>query len=58
MSEQSVHLAKWMAALEQVTVGTIINKLCQIPDFCERHLAECHRVALRQVVALTVLNKG
>ena len=43
MSDQPVHLAKWMAALEQVTVRHLANcKLCQIPDFCERHLAECH----------------
>ncbi len=30
-----------------------ISKLCQILDFCSRHLAECHWVALGQVVALT-----
>ena len=39
MSDQSVHLAKLMAALEQVTR---MSKLCKIPDFCARHLAECH----------------
>ncbi len=57
MSDQSVHLAKWMAALEQVTVKHLVEcphqLTTQILDFCERHSANCHRVALGQVVALT-----
>ena len=48
MSDQSVALAKWMPAIEQVTVRHLVNgKMCQISDlFCERHLNWCHGVAL------------
>ncbi len=44
MSDQSVHLAKWMAALEQVW---------QISIFSERHLRKWHMPALSQVIPQT-----
>ncbi len=51
LGRQSVHLAKWMHALEQVTdwhlvkwphqLTTVkISKMYQIPDFHERHLTK------------------
>ncbi len=51
MSDQSVHFVKWISALEQVTVshlakGTKSIKVCQISDSGDRHLYECHGVAL------------
>ena len=34
MSDQAIHLAKWMAALEQVTIRHLVKcKLCQISLF-------------------------
>ncbi len=44
MSDQSVHLAKWMAALEQVW---------QISIFSERHLSKWHMPAPSQVIPQT-----
>ncbi len=49
---QSLHLAKWMLALEQVTVK--ISKVYQFCTFSEKHLHKCHILALNQVIGLTV----
>ncbi len=59
MSAHSMHLAKRMPALEQVTVMHLvkclikISKVYQIYNFSERHLAKWHIVALTQVIAHT-----
>ncbi len=58
MSDQSVHLS----ALEQVTVSHLAkcpksSEVCQISDLGERHLYECHGVALSQVITHTGFTK-
>ncbi len=70
LSDQSVHLAKWMHALEQVTDGHLvqcplqlttwssvskISKMYQISDFHEQLLPKGHTSALSQVISLTGL---
>ena len=59
MSGQSVHLTKWMHALEQVTDGHLAKcKMYQISDLHEWHLPKCHTSALSQVISFTVLNRS
>ena len=59
MSGQSVHMAKWMHALEQVTdrhlvkCPVIISKMYRISEFCEWHLPKYHTSALSQEISLT-----
>ena len=54
MSALSMHLAKWIHALGQVTDSHLVKCIVyQISDFHEWHLAKWHTAALSQVVSRT-----
>ena len=66
MSDRSMHLAKWMVALEQVTIMHAHLVKCPhqvttwssaISIFSERHLAKGHIAALSQVINHTGLQR-
>ncbi len=59
MSDQSLHLAKWMVAPEQVTLMHLVkSNAYQIFIFSEGHLAKWHIAALSQVITHTDEGKG